>query len=385
MRIPSSLIVFAVLAVLFVLVPAVAAAPAICDSSTSLTLIGIDTTSGRMLFSVPPLGSKGKGWIVEVQGDGGEARAWPDPPKGLFSGSVGPGPVVAALPCGASCIQPVKWSAGTWQPLGEPLTTPAASTLTTTWDHSGGPWLVLQGGTGQDGLVKTWAYRLEGREWRSRGSLGVTAIGQPQTLPAPQRKDGILCGTGLFSASGRPETWVTGLPSLPAERRGQLIALTGTSVAYISADGVVYLSGDSGTKWQRSIWTPWGSTEVVGSWRQGRDYWVDLPYGDHRGALRLVWFDRRSPSGEKILVTRLLQNGTWVRLAESQSEVRTRSGDVMPVTQILVPNGDVWVLLSGCAATADGSGLVLRVYDGKTLSEPKLVRFAAEAAGQRRP
>lgn len=355
-----------------------ASSSAICDHTTALTLIGIDTISGRMLFAVPPLTPDGKSWVVELDADGRGARAWPDPPKGLFSGSVGPGPVVAALPCGESCIQPVQWDAGSWKPLGEPLTTPTASTLTPTWDHSGAPWLILRGASGTDGLAQIWAYRLQGREWRSRGSMGVTAIGQPQALPAPQRKDGILCGTGLFSASGRPETWVTGLPSLPAERRGQLIALTGTSVAYISGDGVVYLSDDSGRKWRRSTWTPWGTSGdgVVGSWRQGRDYWVDLPYGDHRGSLRLVWFDRRRPSEETILLTRLLRNGDWFRSTEAPSEIRTRSGDIMPVSQVLVPSGDTWVLLSGCAATANGSGLVLRVYDGTTLTAPKLVPFS---------
>ncbi|HEY4593075.1 MAG TPA: hypothetical protein VIJ61_11750, partial [Thermoanaerobaculia bacterium] len=86
-----------------------AAAPPICDGSTSLTLIGMDTASGRTLFAMPPLADGQSSWIVELDGDGREAHVWPDNPKGRYGGSVGPGPVVAATPCGPSCIQPVRW------------------------------------------------------------------------------------------------------------------------------------------------------------------------------------------------------------------------------------------------------------------------------------
>jgi hypothetical protein len=351
--------------------------PTICDGSTALTLIGIDTASGRMLFSVPPPGPKDRPWIVELDAAGTAARAYSDPPQGLYSGSVGPGPVVAAVPCGKDCLQPMRWEGGSWAPLGEPLTTPSAANLSTTYDPDGTPWLLLQGATAQDGLVKAWAYHLEGREWKSRGAMDVTGVGQPSSLPAPQRKDGVLSGTGLFSASGHPEAWVTGLPNLPAARRGEIVALTGTDAAYVSSDGVVYLSEDGGKKWRRSTWTPWGSNDVVGSWRQGSDYWVDLPMGDHQGALRLAWFDRRRPSEERVLLTELRRSG-WVGLAEVPSEVKTKSGDSMPVTQVLVPKGHDWILLSGCANTANGSGLVLRVFDGKEVSPARFVPFTAQ-------
>ena len=165
---------------------------------------------------------------------------------------------------------------------------------------------------------------------------------------------------------------MTGLPGLPAERRGQLIALTGTSAAYVSADGVVYLSDNSGKTWRRSTWTPWGSTGHPGIWRQGKDYWVDFPFGDHRGSLRLVWFDRRRPTRRGPRPHPSRPGGAGPALAEVTSEVKTKS-ERLPVTQVLVPQGDTWILLSGCAATAQGSGLVLRVFDGKSLSEAKLV------------
>ncbi len=356
-----------------------AALPPICDGSTALTLIGMDTASGRTLFSVPPLRDGQTGWIVELSGDGREAHAWPDDAKGRYGGSVGPGPVLAVTPCGPSCIQPVRWNAGAWEPVGESLSAPTASTADPTYDQTGAPWFLLHGVSSTAGQQKAWAFRFEGREWKSRGSMMVAGVGQPPALPAPQRKDGVLTGTGLFSASGEPQAWVSGLPGITAERRGQLIALTGTSAAYVSGDGVVYLSDNSGKTWRRSTWTPWGAQETVGIWRQGKDYWVDFPFGDHRGSLRLVWFDHRLAGEEKIVLTRLTPSGDWIKLTELPEEVKTKSGEHLGVTQILVPQGDDWILLTGCAATADGSGLVLRTFDGKSLSEPRFVPMQAAA------
>lgn len=347
----------------------------VCGSTNPLTLIGIDTTSGAMLFAAPAVG-QGTPWLIELAADGSRARLFPDRTKGRFGGSVGPGPVLAASPCGANCLQPVSWTGSDWQPVGEPLRVPTATTVSSTYDRTGTAWFLVQFPAKQDGSVQVEAFRLKGQDWESRGALAVTGVGQPAALPAPQRKDGVLAGTGLFSASGRPESWVTGVPSLPANRRGQLIALTGTSAAYLSADGVVYLSDDSGKTWRRSTWTPWGvsgSDSTVGIWRQGTDWWVDLPFGDHEGSLKLAWFDRRVSSGEKILLTRLTPNG-WVRLSEAKSEVSTRS-EVLPLTQILVPRGDTWLLLTGCVASQNVSSLVLRVFRDGKLSDAKLVKL----------
>lgn len=354
--------------------PALAASPAICDGSSVVTLFGLDTSTGHMLFSVPPRGEQGKPWLVEVDAMGTEARAWPDPPKGLFGGSTGPGQVMAVVPCaGPGCLQPMQWTGEAWQPLGESLAIPAAANITLTYDMTGTPWAIAHGKANPDGYVQTWAFRLNGREWESRGSQPVTALGSPAALPAPQRKDGVITGTGLFSASGRPEAWVAGLPSLPRERQGQIVAVTGTSSAYLSADGVVYLSDDSGKSWRRSLWNPWGLSSTAGIWRQGSDYWVDLPFGDHRGALRLVWFDRRRANDEMLILTRLAPSGDWVRLAEGRSEVRTKSAENLVLSQVAVPQADRWFLLSGCAATAEGSGFVVRVYDGTSLSAAKFL------------
>ena len=365
----------ATLALLLLLtVPAAspAATPAICDGNSAITLFGLDTSTGRMLFSVPPLGGQGGPTLVEIDAAGNSARAWTNLPKGLFGGSTGPGPILAVTPCGASCVQPMRWMRGTWEPLGEALTLPTAANVTLTYDMSGAPWIVAHGQLNAEGYLQAWAFRLNGREWESRGGLRVTALGEPSALPAPQRKDGILSGSGLFSASGRPEPWVAALPTLPRDRQGQVVAVTGTSSAYLSADGVVYLSDDSGKSWRRSLWNPWGMTGTAGLWRQGSDYWVDLPYGDHRGSLRLVWFDRRVASEEKLILTRLAPGGEWERLTETRSDVRSKN-DSLLLSQILVPRADTWFLLSGCAATADGSHFVVRVFDGNGLSSSKLV------------
>lgn len=365
-------------------IAAAGAAPAgpVCGSSNPLTLIGIDTTTGATLFYAPPVGS-GNPWIVELSGDGSRARVHPDRLKGRFGGSVGPGPVLASTSCGDTCLQPVAWNGEGWEPVGEPLRAPTATTVSSTYDQTGTAWFLIQFPAKEDGSVRVEGFRLKGRDWESRGALTVMAVGQPAALPAPQRKDGVLVGTGLFSASGRPEHWVTGVPSLPAARRGQLVALTGTSAAYLSADGVVYLSDDSGKTWRRSTWTPWGQApgkegkpdSTVGIWRQGKDWWVDLPFGDHQGALRLAWFDRRVPAEEKILLTRLTQSGGWVRLDEAKSEVSTRN-EALPLSQILVPKGATWILLSSCVnVSGDGgrSALALRVFDGTSVSSAKLV------------
>jgi hypothetical protein len=350
-----------------------AAAP-ICDAINALSVIGMDTSSGRMLFAVSPLGGQGAAWVVELDGAGRNAHAYPEAAGRRYSGSVGPGPILAVEECGSNCVQPVRWHEGTWQPLGEPLTLPAATTLAATYDGTGAPWFVAHGAATTEGQMRAWAFRLEGHEWRAHGALDVTAVGQPQTLPAPQRKDGVTSGTGLFSASDAPVTWLGGLPELPAERRGQVLALTGSAAAYLSADGVVYLSSDGGKKWRRSTWTPW-SGDTVGMWRQGSDYGVDLPFGDARGGLQLVWFDRRNPAEEKVLLTRLNPNGDWVLLGDAAVDVLSKNGQHLPATQILIPQADSWILLSGCAATAEGSGLVLRSFGGGQLSAPRFVPF----------
>ena len=357
--------------------PAPAAATrAICDSTTALTVIGMDTEAGRLLIAVAAPGGGAEGAV------GGsavrEAHAYPEQPGGRFGGSVGPGPVLALQPCGANCLQPVRFDGGRWQPLGEPLNLPSASTAAATYDSSGAPWLVVHTGANQEGLVNAIAFRYERSEWKSHGSLAVTAVGQPQAVPAPQRRDGVISGTGMFSASGPPSTWVQGLPGVAPARRGQLLAVTSTDAAYLTADGVAYLSADTGKTWRRSTWTPWGGADTTGMWRQGIDYGIDLPFGDRRGPLDLVWFDRRTAAAERVVLTRLGTGGAWTELASAPTDVTTRSGEHLPVSQVLIPRPDTWILLSSCAATATGSGLVLRTLEKGQLSDPRFVPIVHE-------
>jgi hypothetical protein len=197
-------------------------------------------------------------------------------------------------------------------------------------------------------------------------------VGDLQAVPSPQRRDGVLSGTGLFVPSGSPEVWVQGLPDLAPARRGAVMALSGSAAAYLSADGAVYLSSNSGKSWRRSTWTPWG-TGTTGMWRQGKDYWIDLPLGDRRGPLELAWFDRRTPEQESIFLTRLNPAGDWTVLTQSKSEIRTKNDDRLEVSHVLSPRAGTLVLLSGCAATSGGSGLVIRTYDKGALSEARFV------------
>jgi hypothetical protein len=362
-----------------------APAPLLCDSGSALTPIGVDTAAGRVLLAVPPLGGKVKGsggdrgWIAELSLAGAEVPVHPDSGSAHFGGSVGPGPVVALASCGSTCLQPVRWEGGAFRPLGEPLLVPAAVTGGATYDLTGSPWVVVHGKGGKAGETTAWAYRLVGREWKRAGGLTVAAVGDLPAVPAPQRKDGIVSGTGLFAASGPAEPWARGLPDLPPARQGQVIALGGGSAAYLSADGAIYLSPDGGRRWRRSVWTPWGA-DTTGIWRQGKDFWVDLPVGDRRGPLQLAWFDRRQPNDEKIVLTRLSPAGEWISLAESPSEVRSKNGERLPVNQVLTPTADTWVLLSGCAATAGGSGLVLRAYEHGAMAAPRFLPFGARRA-----
>jgi hypothetical protein len=384
--------------------PAPAAATrAICDSTTALTVIGMDTEAGRVLIAVAGAGGGTGSWIVALDSAGAanatgggtegaaggsavrEAHAYPEQPGGRFGGSVGPGPVLALQPCGANCLQPVRFDGGRWQPLGEPLNLPSASTAAATYDSSGAPWLVVHTGANQEGLVNAIAFRYEGSEWKSHGSLAVTAVGQPQAVPAPQRRDGVISGTGLFSASGPPSTWVQGLPGVAPARRGQLLAVTSTDAAYLTADGVAYLSADTGKTWRRSTWTPWGGADTTGMWRQGIDYGIDLPFGDRRGPLQLVWFDRRTAAAERVVLTRLGTGGAWTELAAAPTDVTTRSGEHLPVSQVLIPRTDAWILLSSCAATATGSGLVLRTLEKGQLSEPRFVPIVHEPRAPSKP
>src|ERR1700687_2877214 len=81
-----------------------AAGGAICDSTTALTVIGMDNEAGSVLGAVAGPGGGTGSWIVALDGAGAsvpgggagagavrEAHAYPEQPGGRFGGSVGPG------------------------------------------------------------------------------------------------------------------------------------------------------------------------------------------------------------------------------------------------------------------------------------------------------
>ncbi len=361
-----------------------AEARTICDASDALTVLGVDTAAGQTLLTLTPrtqAPDSPAASVIELDALAERPRAYVDRPDGRLGGSVGPGPVLAVQPCprpGGSCLQPVRWSEGAFRPLGEPIVTPAGATAAATYDAKGTPWIVLlapapkgaSGATSESTDLKAWAWSFDG-DWREQGSQIVSAVGDLPAAPAPGASGGIVVGTGRFGA-GPATTWARGVPALPADRRGQLLALSEVDAAYLSADGVVYGSADAGATWKRSTWTPWGQG-TTGSWRQGTDYWIDLPLGERRGSLQLAWFDRRVPDQERLVLTRREANGDWTPLIEAPSAIRTKSGERLAVSHVILPQAGKWLLLSGCVATKEGSGLVVRTFDGRKLSEPKFV------------
>ena len=372
--------------------PPAAAATFQCDERTAFAILGVDTAEGRLLLAAEGAAGGG-GWIVEAaprtdSGAEGEAREsaryHPAPAVRPYAGSIGPGPVFALTDCGRSCLQAVRWEGGSWVPLGEPLLVPRTATAHTTYDADGTPWVVLQRaaeappGLRGEQAVEAWAYRLEGREWRSAGALTVYASSASEAVPAPGREDAIVSGSGLFAAGEAPSTWLRGLPKLGAERRGVLLPVGRRGAAYVTSDGGLFLSTDAGASWTRSRWSPWGRSETR-IWSPGQDYELDVPAGDRQGPLSLVWFDRRYPDRQRVLLTEWSPAGDFRLLSELAPEVSTLNDQQLPFTEIVILQPGAWALLTGCVHTANGPGLVLRTYGAGGLSRPRFLPLGPAA------
>ena len=65
-------------------------------------------------------------------------------------------------------------------------------------------------------------------------------------------------------------------------------------------------------------------------------------------------------------------------VATTAATVTTKSGEKLPVTLLLLPRPDTWILLSGCAHSAEGSGLVLKVMKNGEVSPPRFVPIRAK-------
>jgi len=368
-----------------------AAATFVCDDRTPFAILGVDTSEGRILLATESVGRGA--WIVEAaprtdEAPGSERREsahyHPAPEVRPFAGSFGPGPVFALTECGRSCLQAVRWEGGAWAPLGEPLLVPRTATAHTTYDGGGTPWVVLQrvaqgrSAVAGETAVEAWAYRLDGTEWRSAGSLTVYASSASEAVPASGHDDAIVSGTGRFAAGEPPETWLRGLPKLGAERRGVLVPVGVGGAAYVTGDGSLFLSTDAGASWARSRWSPWGRTETR-IWSPGQDYEIDVPAGDRRGPLSLVWFDRRYPDRQRILLTEWSPASDFRVLSEMAPEVSTLNEQQLPFTEMVLLGPGSWALLTGCVNTANGPGLVLRTYGRSGLSRPRFLPLGPAA------
>jgi hypothetical protein len=141
--------------------------------------------------------------------------------------------------------------------------------------------------------------------------------------------------------------------------------------AYLTDDGSLFLS-DDGATWVRTRWTPWGR-QPTRIWTPGHDYTLDLPAADHRGPLGVVWIDRRRSDRERLLLTEWSPQGDWRLLSELAADITTLNGDSLPYTDFFVLRPSEWLLLSGCAHTANGPGLVLRTYGPGGLSPARFL------------
>jgi hypothetical protein len=346
------------------LAPAAASAAPVCEATTPLTLVGLDTAAGAALFWLPPTAGAATGWMLELPLGEGRARAAAERAGNPRSGlSIGPGPVLAGLGCGRNCLQPAVWSGGRWQPVGEPLPIAAGTTLHATYDRSRTPWLVQHEAAAGEGGVRATAYRLTGAEWLSQGSVRVSEFGYPAALPVPDRDDAVVSGTGLFAAGEPPGYWLHGLPERPPGRRGEITPLGGAAAAYVASDGAVYLTADRGRTWKRSLWHPWG-TGVVQAARAGDDFWVESPVGGRTSPFLLAWFDRRVPGRPALHLSVRERDGAWRTLATLPGSEDDDPG--AEFQHLLVDDAGAWTLVAGCAPRGAEVGLrVLRYAGGR--------------------
>jgi hypothetical protein len=358
-----------------------AAAGFTCSTATSMVLVGMDTREGRLLLRAAGGPTGHGGWLIEMapdtSADAGSGAGWTETaryhPAGdvaAYGGSIGPGPVFAVTDCGPSCLQPVTWRDGAWRPLSEPLVAPDAATVHTTYDGEGSAWLVLQAAGSHAEGATAWAFRLVGREWQAAGSRHVLASGSAEAIPDDRRADAVLSGTGRFALGEKPEAWLESLPKLTAQRSGVLVPVV-PGAGYVTSDGELFLSED-GASWVRTRWTPWGRTPTR-IWTPGRDYVADLPASDHRDALSVVWFDRRRPDKERLVLTDWSPRRDWRVLADLAPTVTTLNDESLPYADFFVLRPGHWLLLSGCVHTANGPGLVIRTYGDRGLSAPRFL------------
>lgn len=343
----------------------------LCGLSAVPTLVGFDTSSGEALLSLPA--REGGSYLVLWRQGETTARLFHEPASsGRFGGSIGPGPVFALRRCGEGCLQPVRFEAGGWEPLGEPVTAPLAATVDATYDLSGDPWIVVYGSSERADFTRAWAFHLDGPDWRSAGRLEVTALSAPGALPAPWYPGAVVTGTGLFPATGEARTWVSGLPADRSGTGAQVMPFDRRAAAFLSPEGSIYRSDDAGSTWRLSSWTPWGTGEAE-PWHRGTDYTVDLPVGVPSGGLPVLWFDRRLEGREGLVYTEMSSAGRWRQVAVGPARVPTTAGEDLTLALVLRGSDGRWSSVFGCVLSSGTPRLVVTELSGARVSPPRLV------------
>ncbi|HEV8238551.1 MAG TPA: hypothetical protein VGS57_04205 [Thermoanaerobaculia bacterium] len=360
------------------LAAALAAEPAIaafrCDSTTTLTLLGVDTGASRALYALAQSDGSA-GWLLEADFPAGKARVWPAPNGAApFGESTGPGAVLAGTRCGPKCLQIVRFRDGGWQPLGEPLLATESATLHLAWDRAGAPWVVLHALAGSS--VSATAYRLEGGDWVSKGALSVRAVGNPGAVPAPVGEEGVTSGDGVFSAGGKPRRFVQALPKLAGAEHGQLVWLGGKAALHLGGDGLLRTTADGGATWEPLHWQPLSPGQGALAWRPGQDYRIELPDGERTAPAAAIWNDRRVVDKGQLFLATAATAADWRLLLSTPDGILTEGGERLPYSSVLRFGGERWVLLTGCVARQGGASLAIRRVAGGKLGAPELLKIA---------
>lgn len=339
----------------------------VCDSRTVFTLAGADLEAGRLLLAMrseqPPI----PGWLVDLDTTVGRARLHiRDPAKGRTGGSVAPGPVLTALPCGTACREIEAWENGRWTPVGPPLSVAERGTLAAGYDNGGRPWAVVVERTGQRGRVRVAASRLEGGVWRPAGRAVAEAIGFPAVHPSPADAAAILVGSLRFSPSAQAGPWLRGMPQ--DGTGSQVVAITAEAAAWLDDDGALLLTRDRGRTWRRSRRT---RQDTVGGWVN--ELRADLPLHRIDGRFPTLWTpppaEGTGRTRPALDLTTWSVNRGWRDVARLPEAYPRGVSPQFEAQHILVRGDGHWILVGSCVDTPKGAALELIEVDASGRAE----------------
>lgn len=335
----------------------------VCDSQTVFTLVGADLETGRILLALrsaqPPI----PGWLVELETE--EARAhlhFRDPAERRASGSVAPGPVLTAVPCGSACRRIEAWEDGEWVPIGAPLSVSDRGTLQTGYDAGGRPWAVVVEATDRPGRVRVTASRLEARIWRPAGRALADSVGFPAVQASPADAEAILVGSQRFSLDAPPRPWLRGVPQ--NGRGSQVVAITADAAAWLGGGGSLMITRDRGRTWRRSSRT---RKDEVGGWVH--ELRADLPLHLADGEFPTLWtaptMEDAGAGGSGLDLTSWSAGDSWRDVARLPAAYpRGLSPEFQP-QHILVDDNGRWILVGSCVDTPTGAALELLTVDAQ--------------------